>query len=659
MAAYVACRSRIGAARLVLEEVVGTPMFDTASGLQLNALVTVLNRANIQKSLGPQEKACLTAMIVQSPFSNKHKEQALLSLQNGTDVQPTRRKQQNHLNFVNYLCSFEWSQIQANAYDANVVVQILLEVLVGRLNCINPSESLKKLVASIALYVGTHGRDLECLDVNEATKIKMLKYVKTCWKARTKRHAPIPPADYMLELPENPEDLLSGDFSHLYSRIKIPGCWQACKFNMMEIYFLDNSFGCRTGTGTSSEIMSRFMDIQTRMLKSIKSAREDSDDVVPIQYLAKPNRSQLALPRDTELRRARSVFDFREMDAGDPAEGAVMRRRRSSIFEDPMAHVSERREASAEARSMMAHVSERREASAEGRSVALRTHAAPGEVAVEALALSTQRHEASAEARSIALPSPTHAAPGEVADEALALPTHAAPAEAPAEARAEARSIALPSLTHAAPAEAPAETHIALHTHAAPSAMALASVEEASRARGDALLDAMLGKQKDSAAAKRLEKRKAAAAAKAQSSVVVASAQAESSVVVASAVASVVVASEESILATVAAAMKAKRLEKRKAASMEAIVLPENTGDSLPALETGVQFSKPCMSHEKSRCQYLCRTGLRGPGQSLRFSYHSKNGQYATAADALSAADAWLAERRADEFAGCSKKQKI
>ena len=56
----------------------------------------------------------------------------------------------------------------------------------------------------------------------------------------------------------------------------------------------------------------------------------------------------------------------------------------------------------------------------------------------------------------------------------------------------------------------------------------------------------------------------------------------------------------------------------------------------------GERFCEPCISMERSRCQVLCRTGFRGPGQSWVLKY-GPGKTHRDEAAALKAAQAWLA----------------
>ena len=62
----------------------------------------------------------------------------------------------------------------------------------------------------------------------------------------------------------------------------------------------------------------------------------------------------------------------------------------------------------------------------------------------------------------------------------------------------------------------------------------------------------------------------------------------------------------------------------------------------------GVPFCQPIVAHEKSRSQYLFRTGLRGPGGNTTFPYKSDSHpkRILTQAAALAAAQECLAAEK-------------
>ena len=58
-----------------------------------------------------------------------------------------------------------------------------------------------------------------------------------------------------------------------------------------------------------------------------------------------------------------------------------------------------------------------------------------------------------------------------------------------------------------------------------------------------------------------------------------------------------------------------------------------------------VRFDKPKYAVERTRNQVLCRTGYRGPGQSIQLKF-GEGAKFANEAQAIAAAKKWLVEER-------------
>ena len=61
-------------------------------------------------------------------------------------------------------------------------------------------------------------------------------------------------------------------------------------------------------------------------------------------------------------------------------------------------------------------------------------------------------------------------------------------------------------------------------------------------------------------------------------------------------------------------------------------------------VKSDAEVKKPSFSHERSRSQYLCRTGAKGPGGSFQIKYGAKTGL--TEEAARDKAEAWLKEKK-------------
>ena len=545
--AYVACRSRIGAARLVLEALPeGSPELQSLSALQTNALATLLRRDQTQAFLSKDQKASLSAMLVKIKWAPEHLALCLAALQGKDSVCSNRRAQQDFVAFLNYVSLYEWKHVEKSCHDFQIVCQILLEVLVDRLNCINPTEATKKFLATTLTYIENQSQGASA---DYGQKGSMLEYVKKVYRTRTKRAHRIglhvAPKDYIIHLPENPEDLLLGEFSHLYAKFKIDGCWTPCPLRMLEVHCLDASYGCRGIPRASSGGADLVNQIGT-MLKAIQQGKSDggAGDEVPIRLCTK---KRFALPPPgLELKRSKSnIFD--RFEGGSSISSLIDSD--ESPQKDSLDHPCD------DMSSALVPCETPRTPSTSGASLALRNSAALG----------------------------------------MLPPTQPL-------GRLLVGQIGEPS-----DAESP-------------------------RSRGDELLDAMLAKQKEAAAFRRIElrKEKAILAAKKElDSDKRREMGVASKVVEAAAVAGGV---SEVIEVTAATAVAGGTSEASVAGAKD--------------VEKKKRIDGPTIHHERSRTQFQCRTGFKGKGQNHAKKY-GEGCAYATMEEAREAAQKWLNEQLA------------
>ncbi len=577
--AHAAIRSRTVAARSVLSSLTpGSPEHLSASALQVGALVSLLMRGSIQAALSKDEKAMLTVMMAKLPWAPNHLAKCLAALQ-GKDSACSRRPQQDFVSFLNYLSSFEWDLLEKHCKDFRVVCQILLDALVGRLRCINPTEFTKKLVASIILYL-LQQADIHDDDIHESAgfcsesvpfeqKTQMLKFVKKIYKKRVKRAAKVEPANYMRALPEVPDDLLNGDYAHVHAYLKVEGCWTPCRVKLRELHFFDDSYGCRPGgqsfpTGWNPMVQ-QMLEMSKCMLRGVKNRRQESDELddLKLHFCDKPIPRNLALPPPgVGLKRGRSVRSL-FVDEGAGASSPQM------LCDE---EASRKRDDSGERVQPSKHFqSDRR-------------------------------------------------------NESLDRPTSPSPTP--------------PSMPNSCSSPKKCSAPLPPNQDA-----------ESRRMRGDELLNAMLTKQKEQAAFQRLVKkeRKSKAILAAQELVA-----AEEKAAKEKALDSTPKAAKEKAIdskpkvANLQPSEPKAAKKKAKAAKEKAAI--ESTAEatalaSLPIATVKTQSSKgpskANTSHEASRHQYMCRTGLKGKGQNFAKTY-GPNCKYTTMCEAKNAAEEWL-----------------
>lgn len=248
------------------------------SFLQVLAVVAVLDRKLVQDALTPEKKATLSQMLAKVPWMPTHLSKALAALQ-GKNAVKTRRAQQNFIHFTNYISANEWKHLWNHRNELDAMIPFLLEILGGRLKCMNPTENTKKLVASIALYL----MSLEETITMDA-KQNALTFVKKNHLARQKKtrkdNQDVAPSDYIVELPYNPDEILNGSFSHLYSEFKVEGCFMKSPLSSVELNFVDNSYCCRGGNNAASlsPFMQKMISMQSTMMRSLKNGQMQGND---------------------------------------------------------------------------------------------------------------------------------------------------------------------------------------------------------------------------------------------------------------------------------------------------------------------------------------------------------------------------------------------
>ena len=196
-----------------------------------------------------------------------------------------------------------------------------------------------------------------------------------------------------------------------------------------------------------------------------------------------------------------------------------------------------------------------------------------------------------------------------------------------------------PAATHAAPAGLPASLE-----QAQPPLLPITAIVPslaAAETQGKSLVEAIIARDSDAkAAAAEARKQKTAvqrAAALEAKQLERAAAAAEKA-----AAKMAVVLPAEKAAAKIAVVLPAKKAAAKKAgAKPSAQVAVAAAAGKAVALPVGV--AKPTFSNEASREQYLCRTGLKGPGQPTSFKDGNEGSM--TQEAALAAATKWKAER--------------
>ena len=157
MSVFQRARARIGAARLMLQDLRGQD-HATVSLLQSNALIELLRSEAARQHLDAEQRASLSTQMLSVDFPEEQLS-ALLAVLAGEKIKlKTRRDAQNAIHAFEYFSDREWERLDTCKHQPSIE-ETILDVLVHRMNCINPNEPTVKLLSSGILTL-THGENV-------------------------------------------------------------------------------------------------------------------------------------------------------------------------------------------------------------------------------------------------------------------------------------------------------------------------------------------------------------------------------------------------------------------------------------------------------------------------------------------------------------------
>ena len=319
-----ALRARIGTTRLLLEKSTGTAR-RSLSTIQCNAVLEMMDKSEAQFS--SEDRANLSDILMSAGFEADHLERLLCRLSSGEDVR--RRKQQDHCAFLNYFSENEWAAMQDKDMQCTEIINKMVQVLMDRLDCINPSEPTKKLVASAALLISTPADKVEFISLE--TKAAMKQYCTKKFQSKKKARG-IAVTQYCLKLPDDPAELLA-EMPLLHKKALPEGGFCRCKLDSTKLHSLDSSFQCRNTTASAGSTLAvasqpaadmngMMQSMMQQMMQFVmaQSQHRQSGADIDLQFMGDSNargakRSLKALAETNEerpvveLRRARTIQD--------------------------------------------------------------------------------------------------------------------------------------------------------------------------------------------------------------------------------------------------------------------------------------------------------------------------------------------------------------
>lgn len=198
------------------------------------------------------EKAALAALIAQCNFAEPHMEIVLATL---TATIARRRQNQDFVNWPHYLSKQDWSNVIKGLAAASVdqmihsILSTVLEVVLYRFGCLNPTEGTKKWTASCIISILEQYFDDHPDKAVPIVPEHVFNIVKDTWTPqkvlRIKTWGDVLPEDYIVKLPITPVALLT-THPNVLEKNKHHG-FHACPLDLARVSTLDRSYSTRGG----------------------------------------------------------------------------------------------------------------------------------------------------------------------------------------------------------------------------------------------------------------------------------------------------------------------------------------------------------------------------------------------------------------------------
>ena len=243
---------RLGAARLALAGVEGTPRHIAVSTIQKAAAIELLQDLTAKRSLSADEVARISDLIMQATWAHGHADELLQILANG--AVPKRRKQQEFFAATTYLNQARWNRFTNPNSDLNGKADFFANFVACNLDCINPTEPTYKHWAS-QILVAHFDKDT-CRSLDRGSKYALMGHLKKEHKKNVKNRRALEgaPAIYMLKLPSDPQDLRNLHpqmFQGLFAEGEEPS---GSRLDETLVMAMEASFQCRGGIASSTAI---------------------------------------------------------------------------------------------------------------------------------------------------------------------------------------------------------------------------------------------------------------------------------------------------------------------------------------------------------------------------------------------------------------------
>ena len=285
MPVFQRARARIGTARLILQDLRGQDLA-TVSTLQSNALMELLRSEAARKHLDCEQRASLSTQLLSADFAADQLSAMLAVLACEKIKLKTRRDAQNAIHAFEYFSDAEWSRLGTCKHQPSIE-DLILDVLVHRMQCINPNEPTVKLLTSGILTL-THGEDVGNVSLLE--KLELKKAIAKRIKARCRRiNAKV--VEYCEDYPASPTDL-AAKHPTLYQHLQVDGGFVPSRLSQSLLVRVEASYNCRGsyaqqqgksvvlqhGESMQNPMMAMMGCLMQKMMQQRSSGRDDDLD---------------------------------------------------------------------------------------------------------------------------------------------------------------------------------------------------------------------------------------------------------------------------------------------------------------------------------------------------------------------------------------------
>ena len=243
---------RLGSARVLLDDAQGDRRHASISLLQKNAVLELMVDAVASKALQSVEIADITDRVLSVRWSCGHEEELLQFLSSKT-VATKRRKQQDFSHITAYFDEDRWDRYQGSMRDLHSKSDILINLAI-EMECFNPTEPCVKRWTSDTLVA--HYSKKDCDSMEATTKYALMEYIRSTHKRMARPSLDRPTTTYLIKLPADPSELHQQHpawYQRLFPAGSEPVGPVGKMLDQARAMRMDSSFQCRGGAGHSSK----------------------------------------------------------------------------------------------------------------------------------------------------------------------------------------------------------------------------------------------------------------------------------------------------------------------------------------------------------------------------------------------------------------------